>query len=139
MSTARPIGDEDYEALAAFRLALRRFLTFSEAAARDRGLTAQQHQAILTIKGHGSGRPLTIGELADHLLIRHHSAVELVDRLVQAELATRASAEDDRRRVVVALTAKAEVILRELSATHLDELRRSRTLLEQLLERLGPP
>lgn len=132
----RPISGEDYATLAAFRHALRRFLAFSEDAARASGLTAQQHQAILALKGHRAGASLTIGDLADHLLIKHHSAVELVDRLVQAELVTRASAEDDRRRVVVTLTAKAEAILEALSATHLEELKRSRALLAQLLDRL---
>ena len=134
--STRAIDADDYEALAAFRHALRRFLAFSEAAARASGLTAQQHQAILAIKGHRIGEPLSIGELADHLLIRHHSAVELVDRLVQADLVTRSVAEDDRRRVVVGLTPKAEAILKDLSAVHLEELRRSKALLMQLLERL---
>ena len=135
-SSTRAIGAEDYEALAAFRHALRRFLAFSEGAARVSGLTAQQHQAILAIKGHRPGEPITIGDLADHLLIRHHSAVELVDRLVHAELVTRSAAEEDRRRVVVGLTPKAEAILKDLSAIHLEELKSSKALLAQLLERL---
>lgn len=135
-SSTRAIGAEDYEALAAFRHALRRFLAFSEGAARVSGLTAQQHQAILAIKGHRPGEPITIGDLADHLLIRHHSAVELVDRLVHAELVSRSTAEDDRRRVVIDLTPRAEAILRDLSATHIEELKRSKLLLVQLLERL---
>ena len=136
---SQSIGSEDYEALAAFRHALRRFLAFSEGMARASGLTAQQHQAILAIKGHRPGEPMTIGDLADHLLIRHHSAGELVDRLVHAGLATRASADEDRRRVVVSLTAKAETILETLSATHLEELRRSDALLSPLRGRLDPP
>ena len=131
-----PIAQADYEALAAFRYALRRFLAFSEDAARGMGLTAQQHQAILTIKGFGAGRPVTVGDLADHLLIRHHSAVELVDRLVQAELVSRAPDEGDRRRVVIALTPQAERVLQALSATHLEELGRNKAFLAQLLERL---
>ncbi|HLZ68103.1 MAG TPA: helix-turn-helix domain-containing protein [Aliidongia sp.] len=139
MTGTRSISEEDYETLAAFRHALRRFLAFSENAARASGLTAQQHQAILAIKGHGAGRPMTIGDLADHLLIRHHSAVELVGRLVQADLVDRSEVEEDRRRVVVGLTPKAETILLELSAAHVDELRRSRALLMQLLERLDGP
>ena len=133
---ARRVTDKDYEALAAFRRALRGFLAFSEAAARGSGLTAQQHQAILAIKGsHGPG-PMTIGALADHLLIRHHSAVELVDRLVKADLVLRVESADDRRRVGLTLTAKAGAILAELSAIHLDELKNSRALLMQLLELL---
>jgi DNA-binding MarR family transcriptional regulator len=132
----RAIGPEDYEALAEFRHGLRRFLTFSEEAAREHGLTAQQHQAILAIKGSNDGKPAAVGVLAERLLIRHHSAVELVDRLERAGLVTRLSAEDDRRLVLVALTAKAEAVLEELSAAHLDELKRSRELLARLLDRL---
>lgn len=140
MDTSEPdrriVSPEDYATLAAFRRALRRFMAFSEEAARASGLTAQQHQAILAIRGHKGGEPLTIGELAEHLLLRHHSAVELVDRLAKAELVTRVPSEHDRRAVLVGLTPKAERILEELSAIHLDELRRGRGLLAQLLERL---
>jgi DNA-binding MarR family transcriptional regulator len=125
----------DYETLAAFRHALRHFLAFSEQAARGAGLTPQQHQAILAIKGHPGGA-MTIGELAGHLLIKHHSAVELVDRLVEAKLAVRTEAAADRRRMVLTLTPQAEAILADLSATHLDELRLGRGLIAQLLGRL---
>ena len=135
-TTKRRIKDEDYQALAAYRHALRRFLAFSEAAAREAGLTAQQHQAILAIRGQGAGGQMTIGELADNLLIRHHSAVELVDRLARADLVVRTEADDDRRRVVVSLTPKATTILENLSASHLDELKHGRVLLGQLLDRL---
>ena len=138
-TTGRRIEDEDYRALAAYRHALRRFLAFSEMAARDVGLTAQQHQAILAIRGQGAGGQMTIGELADNLLIRHHSAVERVDRLVRADLVVRTEAENDRRRVVVSLTPKAAAILEGLSASHLDELRHGRMLLAQLMERLEEP
>jgi DNA-binding MarR family transcriptional regulator len=132
----RRVTTKDYEALAAFRRALRRFLAFSEEAARGNGLTAQQHQAILAIKGYTGAGPMTVGELADHLLVRHHSAVELVDRLVRAELVNRIEAPDDRRRVALVLTPKASAILAELSAIHLEELKQSRALLVKLLERL---
>jgi DNA-binding MarR family transcriptional regulator len=132
----RRVTTKDYEALAAFRRALRRFLAFSEEAARSNGLTAQQHQAILAIKGHTGAGPMTVGELADHLLVRHHSAVELVDRLVRGELVNRIEASDDRRRVALVLTPKASAILAELSAIHLEELKQSRALLVQLLERV---
>jgi DNA-binding MarR family transcriptional regulator len=132
----RQVTTKDYEALAAFRRALRRFLAFSEAAARASGLTAQQHQAILAIKGHAGAAPMTVGELADHLLVRHHSAVELVDRLVKSGLVVRTESADDRRRVGLTLTEKAGGILAELSAIHLQELGNSRELLVRLLERL---
>ena len=133
------IGQADYEALAAFRRAMRRFLAFSEAAARAGGLTAQQHQAILAIKGHGAAGAMTIGDLAEHLVIRPHSAVELVDRLAQAGLVERVETTADRRRVGLVLTPKAEQALAALSAIHLDELRRSRALLANLLARLDTP
>jgi len=133
---ARRVTAKDYEALAAFRRALRGFLAFSEAAARNSGLTAQQHQAILAIKGNPDPGPMTIGELADHLMVRHNSAVELVDRLVKADLVLRTESADDRRRVGLTLTARADAILAELSAIHLEELKNSRALLAQLLERL---
>ncbi len=131
----KPISDEDYRALAAYRHALRRFLAFSEAAARDSGLTPQQHQAILAIRGHGR-EPMTIGELAETLLIRHHSAVELADRLARADLVERSDDPDDGRRVVIRLTPKAETLLEQLSAGHLEELRHGRSLFAKLLERL---
>ena len=133
---ARRVGAKDYETLAAFRRGLRRFLAFSEAAARNAGLTAQQHQAILAIKGHPGAQAMTVGELADHLMIRHHSAVELVDRLVKADLVLRLETAADRRRVGLALTPKAGGILAELSAIHLEELKNSREMLTELLARL---
>lgn len=128
------IEEADYQALAAFRRALREFVAFSELAARSVGLTPQQHQALLSIRGFG--RPMSIGALAEELLIRPNSALELAGRLVKAGLVTRTSAADDRRRVDLTLTPRAEALLSELSATHLAELRRRRPLLESLLGRL---
>jgi DNA-binding MarR family transcriptional regulator len=129
------LGDEDYRTLAAFRHAIRRFLAFSENAARSSGLAPRQHQAILAIRSR-SPEPMSIGDLAERLLVRHHTAVELVDRLVKAGLARRLEADDDRRRVVVSLTPRAEALLRDLSAAHLAELARLRPLLAGLLQRL---
>jgi DNA-binding MarR family transcriptional regulator len=121
----RIIRPADYQALAAFRYALHRFLAFSEDAARAAGLTAQQHQALLAIKGHPSGGPVTIGDLAERLLIRHNSAVELVNRLVAAGLVIKRPGREDRRKVIIEVTSEAEAILGDLSASHLNELRRS--------------
>ena len=119
----RPLTDADYQGLAAFRHALRHFLAFSEARAREVGLTPQQHQALLSIKGGYPGRTeISIGELARHLLIKNHSAVELVDRLVKAGLVTRTPAADDRRRIEVAITAKGEELLARISDANLREL-----------------
>ena len=125
----------DYEQLAELRYLLRHFLRFSENAAEDAGLTAQQHQALLAIKGFSTREPITVGELAERLCIRHHSAVELVDRLAQAGLVERLHDPSDRRRVRLRLTDAAEQHLAELSTIHLDELRRLRPALLQILER----
>jgi len=122
--------------LAEFRYLVRRFLEFSEAAARRAGLTPRQHQALLAIKGFPADRSPTVGELAGRLCIRHHSAVELVDRLVDADFCTREHDPEDRRRVILALTDAAEGRLALLSAIHLEELRSLRPALLQILERL---
>jgi DNA-binding MarR family transcriptional regulator len=130
------IRDQDYEALATFRHALRRFVAFSEAEAKAAGLTPRQHQALLAIKGALSAPDgLSISQLAEHLLIRHNSAVELVDRLVEAELARRQPDPADRRRILVALTEQAETVLLGLAAAHLRELRANRSNLQALLQR----
>ncbi len=143
MPESRELGWADYQALAAFRLALRRFAAFSAEAARTAGLTPQQHQALLAIKGAAIPPPdgteqLTVGEIAAHLLIRPHSAVELIDRMAELGLVRRTGDAADHRRVLVALAPRAEALLSELSAAHLHELAAIRPLLEGLLRQLGP-
>lgn len=128
----------DYEALAMFRLALRRFSAFSEAAAASAGLMPQQHQALLVIKTLSAAGPPSIGDVAENLLIRHHSAVELVNRLVRMELVQRFRDSTDRRRVRVALTPLAEAKLAALSTVHLEELRSVRPMLMKLLKHFTP-
>ncbi len=123
----------DYARLAQFRYLLRHFLIFSEAAAEQAGLTAQQHQALLAIKGHTGPSPLTTGALAERLAIRPHSAVGLIDRLEVKGLIRRGAAAGDRRQVLLELTGAAEVVLRELTAAHRDELERLAPLLRSLL------
>ena len=113
----------DYEALAAFRHAVRRYLAFAEAGARSVGLTSQQHQALLAIKAQAVSRPVSIGDLAAELLIKHHSAVELVGRLEKAGFTQRSADVEDRRRVLVSLTASGEGVLAALSVNNLQELR----------------
>src|SRR3546814_713592 len=112
----------DYQALAAFRHALRRFLAFSQSAARAAGVPPRQHQALLAIKGRGEGPAMTVGGLAEDLLIAPHSATELVERLVRAGLLIRSEASADRRRMELFLTDRAEAILHALSEAHLAEL-----------------
>ena len=113
----------DYEALAAFRHAVRRYLAFAEAGARSVGLTSQQHQALLAIKAQAVSRPVSIGDLAAELLIKHHSAVELVGRLEKAGFTQRSADVEDRRRVLVSLTQLGEGVLAALSVNNLQELR----------------
>lgn len=131
------LSQADYQALADFRHALRSFTAFSEAAAHARGLTPQQHQALLAIKGGKNGAPLGVGELAERLLIRPHSAVELVDRLESMALVRRQSDPADGRRVQIALTAAAERVLHDLTAAHIRELRAIRPALLLLLEQFA--
>jgi DNA-binding MarR family transcriptional regulator len=126
----------DYRALAEFRYALRQFLEFSGSAARGVGLTPQQHQALLVIIGAPDQNPVTVGFLAERLLLKHHSTVELVDRLTELDLLKRLPDAADRRKVLLGLTPKARRLLTKLSATHLEELRRIRPVFAALLERL---
>jgi DNA-binding MarR family transcriptional regulator len=130
------ITDADYATLAAFRLALRQFAAFSEAAAKAAGLTPRQHQALLAIKGAARTHPngLGVGEIAKALLIRHNSAVELVDRLVDAGLVRRQPDPLDGRRSLVVVTDQAERLLHGLSAVHRQELRALRPRLLALLD-----
>lgn len=134
---ARPakgrLAKADYERLAEFRYLLRRFLVFSEGAADSAGLTAQQHQALLAIKGFPGRDQISISELAERLAIRHHSAVGLVDRLVSKTLVNRGESRADRRQVLIALTPKADKLLATLSAAHREELKRLAPLLRALL------
>ena len=87
-SHAESLSKADYEALAEFRYALRKFLGFSETAAGKYGVTPQQYQALLAIEGFPGRNWVTIGELAEQMRIAHHSAVGLVDRIAEGELTT---------------------------------------------------
>lgn len=113
----------EYQALAEFRYQLRRFLHFSEQAARAAGLEPQQHQLLLALKGLPEGRPATVGELAERLQIQHHSTVELVNRMVDRNLIERTRDERDQRKVLISLTSYGEEVLHKLSFLHRTELR----------------
>jgi DNA-binding MarR family transcriptional regulator len=116
------LSDGDYERLLTFRDWLRRFLHWSEEQAAEAGLTAAQHQLLLAIRGHGSAP--SVSDLAAHLLLKHHSAVELVTRAARAGLVRRLQDHDDQRVVRVELTALGQRKLRTLAQHHFEELSR---------------
>ena len=111
----------DYQALAEFRYQIRRFLRFSDEAAREAGLEPAQHQLLLAIKGRTNGEP-TVGDLAERLQLRHHSVVGLINRMVERSLVKRSRPENDRRQVRVGLTRQGQAVLRRLSLAHRAEL-----------------
>jgi DNA-binding MarR family transcriptional regulator len=113
----------DYESLAELRYQIRRFLRFSEQAAREARLEPRQHQLLLTLRGLPAGTRPRIGELAERLQIQHHSTVELVNRLAAGGYVRRQRGGEDRREVLLSLTRKGEKTLRELSLHHQAELR----------------
>lgn len=137
MAQTKPLHKEQYESLAAFRYALRTFLHFSEEAAHAVGLTPQQHQALLAIRGFPGRDRITIGELAERLRLRHHSAVGLIDRLVTEKLVVRIPSPDDGRQVLVALSKRGEKTLEQPSAAHHDQLQAIGPELTTLIERLS--
>jgi DNA-binding MarR family transcriptional regulator len=139
MSTRKKLSKPQYESLAAFRYALRQFLRFSEDAAKRAGLTPQQHQALLAIKGFPARDTVTVSELAERLQLRHHSAVGLLDRLADLKLVAREHSAADRRQVNVHLTARGERVLDKLSSAHEEQLRRLGPKLSASLHRLSAP
>ena len=132
----RSLDKGDFETLAEFRYLLRQFGAFSAGAARQAGLTAQQHQVLLAVKGFPGREQITIGGLAERLNLKHHSVVGLVDRLMRRSLIARRHDEADRRKVRIALTPEAETLLLKLTLAHRDELRRLAPLLQALLRKL---
>jgi DNA-binding MarR family transcriptional regulator len=123
MATER-LADEDYRRLLSLRTGLRRFLHWSEEQARIAGLTPAQHQLLLAVRGSPRASGPTIGDIADALLLRHHSAVELVQRAEAAGLLTRVQDPDDGRVVRLALSRRGRTALELLSGLHLEELDR---------------
>ena len=119
----RDLSVADYRALAEFRHQLRRFIAFSENAARGVGMEPRQHQLLLTLRGLEPGIEPTVQVLADRLVLRHNTVVELLDRLEAEGLIRRNRAAADRRRAVITVSARGEELLRKLSDAHLDELR----------------
>ena len=129
---ASAVTEADFQHLLAFRVSLRRFQRWSEAEARAAGLTHGQHQLLVAIKGHLGERPPAIGELAEHLLLRHNSTVELVDRAAAAGLVNRVADDDDARVVRVKLTRKGNELVTALTRAHIRELHNLAAALSEL-------
>ena len=120
----RDLNDAEYERLLEFRTGLRRFLHWSEQQAASVGISPAQHQLLLAIRGHAGVEAPTISEVAEALLLKHHSAVGLVDRAVEASLVTREYDARDHRVVRLRITPTGARRLRQLSHAHLEQLRR---------------
>lgn len=132
------LSDREYHSLARFRHALRRFETFSSAAARAAGLAPAQHQLLLAVRGHPDATP-SIGDVAEILEIKHHSATELVARAEANGLLERHPDPSDRRRIGLTLSEQGTRQLAALSFVHRDELRRFRREMNDVLQELDEP
>lgn len=132
-SSPKPaLSDAEYNGLLAYRDRLRRFLHWSEQQAIDAGVTPAQYQLLLAVRGHPGAAP-TVGDVADHLLLRHHSVVGLVDRAERANLVERRPDAGDQRVVRLSLTPHGARVLRRLASSHLAELRRRPPVLDPAL------
>lgn len=129
------LSQQDFERLLEFRVTLRRFQHWSEGQAQAAGLTHVQHQLLVAIRGHPGAVPPTVGDLADYMLLRPHSMVELIDRAEAAGLVERVPDAEDGRVVRVRLTPAGELILRELTPAHLDRLHELAAVLDELITR----
>lgn len=136
MSGSKPVKPADYQALAEFRYQIRRFVRFSEEAARKGGIEPQHHQLLLALKGKPDHEEPRIAFIAERLQIQHHSAVELVDRMARKGLITRTRGDEDRREVHVQLTPSGQRILEELTVHMRAELRSAAPALVVVLHNL---
>lgn len=129
---------KQFERIASFRHTLRRFLRFSEQAIRKRGVTPQQYQLVLAIKGFPNRNYATVGELAEQLQRSHHSVVELINRTERIGLVRRRPSKEDRRQVFVELTSRGEHVLQELVMEHRREYRFLHSSLTKMMDaRIG--
>jgi DNA-binding MarR family transcriptional regulator len=133
-SPRRPrLTDAEYQALGEFRRSIRDFLKFSEEGAQAQGISSQQHQALLAIRSHLGLGPMTVGELAESLLIKNHSAVELVARMAERDLIERIASDEDRRRVLLRLRPAGARALETISRRNLRRLGQTSEILEGVL------
>jgi DNA-binding MarR family transcriptional regulator len=136
---APSVSDEEYRRLLDLRYGLRRFMHWSEEQARQRGITPAQHQLLLAIRGHDDPRGPTVGEIAEYLVVRHHSAVGLIDRASSAGLVMREPDPERAGTVRVTLTDRGRGALDALSVPHLAELTRLAPAMEALWRTLRRP
>lgn len=136
MSSAGELTDAEYAALADFRHTLRQFQAFSEQRVAEVGLTPQQHQALLAIRGAGQA-PVSIGYIAERLFVKPHSASGLVVRLEMLGMIARQPSPSDGRQALIALTPRARALLERLSNVHRDEIVRMRPMLKALLDTIA--
>lgn len=134
-SKSAALSDQVYEGLAGFRLAMRRFLAFSEAALAEAGVTSAQYQALLVVRS-SPGWQVRLRDLAEHMLMQHNGAVQLVDRMCSAGLTERIPAEDDKRSVMISMTPKGRDVLESLARVHVDGMLENEPLLAESLSRL---
>ncbi len=130
------VQDQQYRALAEFRYLMRSFLRGSDAAAREAGLKPQQYQLLLAVRGLAPGEEATIQALANRLLLRHHSVVELIDRLEKNGNVARTRSQEDRRRVIVSLLPQGERALEHVARSRVKELRATGAALVEALSAL---
>ena len=128
------LTDAEYVALGEFRWSMRQFLQFSDEGAREQGISAQQHQALLAIRSHTGPEAMTIGGLAERLLIKNHSALELVARMAERDLVERRLSEEDRRRILVHIRRRGVGILQDMSLPNLRQLSETADILAEILE-----
>jgi DNA-binding MarR family transcriptional regulator len=136
-SKKRASGAVDYEALAQFRYQLRLFVAFADANAKKAGLTSQQFQALLAVKGFSSQKPMFVGELAEVLLSKHHTVVELVNRIAKLKLLQRSVDADDNRRVLVTLTKKGHHLVERVAEVNFKHLAASKLALSKITKLLS--
>jgi DNA-binding MarR family transcriptional regulator len=137
VSRTRALTKKDLAKLLAFRVALRRFLAWSEDRAAEVGLSAAQHQLLLAISGHDDPRGPTVGDIADYLVVRHHSAIGLINRAQAGGLLERRTDDDDQRVVRLSITSRGQHKVDAMAAAHIEELRRLAPILEGLLDATG--
>lgn len=126
--TLEPLSEEDLVSLALFRRSLRAFLAFSENACAEVGITMQWYQALLTIKTYKGTAEISIGELAEELMIKNHSATELVNRLENAGLILKKQDKNDKRKLQLIITSVGNRKLTKLASIHLDRLRGQKSI-----------